>query len=78
MKILDEHIQQLRDDGYAIVENFIEPELLSRAQEAMWELCPRPADYFANTDDMQHQYSQFAAYRFPFRLGHNRLVVSKI
>ena len=80
MKILDEHIRQLSDYGYAIVENFIEPELLSRAQEAMWELCPRPADYFANTDEHARlSTSQFAGlHRFPFPTWDlNRLVVNQ-
>ena len=79
MKVSDAHIQQLRDDGYSVIENFIEPELLSRAQEAMWELCPRPADYFANTGaHAPLSTSQFAGlHRFPFpNWDLNRLVVN--
>ena len=80
MKVSDAHIQQLRDDGYSVIENFIEPELLSRAQEAMWELCPRPADYFANTGaHAPLSASQFAGlHRFPFpNWDLNRLVVNQ-
>ncbi|GIR82363.1 MAG: hypothetical protein CM15mP84_01110 [Cellvibrionales bacterium] len=80
MKVSDAHIQQLRDDGYSVIENFIEPELLSRAQEAMWELCPRPADYFANTGaHAPLSTSQFAGlHRFPFpNWDLNRLVVNR-
>ena len=80
MKVSDAHIQQLKDIGYVVIENFIEPELVSRAQEAMWELCPRPADYFANIDEHATlSTSQFAGlHRFPFPTWDlNRLVVNQ-
>ncbi len=61
-----------------MVENFVAPELLEPAQNALWEIYPRPDDYFSNPDAYPHYTrSQFAGLRFfPYPSWHlNRLAV---
>ena len=46
MRVPDANIQQLRDDGYTIVEGFLAPDELAAARDALWEKYPTPEQYF--------------------------------
>ena len=69
VKVPDGNLQELRAQGFTIVEGFLAPEELSAAQEALWLHYPRPEEYFA--DPSAHQEyagSQFDGIRLaPWR-----------
>ena len=46
MHITDAHLDEVRDQGFTIMEGFVEPELLAAAQDNLWDIYPRPDDYF--------------------------------
>ena len=48
MKVPDRNLQELREQGFTIVEGFLAPDELKAAQEALWLHYPRPEDYFAD------------------------------
>lgn len=48
MRVPDENLDQLRTRGFTVVEGFVDPDTLKAAQDALWELYPRPEDYFAD------------------------------
>lgn len=50
MPITEEHIKHYREHGYAIVENFLEPDQLARARDEIEEYVPGWLDYAANPD----------------------------
>ena len=78
MKISATHVKQVADEGYAIIENFLEPKWLAAAQDALWDIYPRPADYFASPGDYEKLgASQFSGlHLFPFpSWALNRLAV---
>ena len=60
MRISDAKLAEVWDRGFTIVEGFLDRETLAEAQAAMWELTPRPEDYFANPD----QYADIAKSQF--------------
>jgi len=46
MQVPDEHLEQLRDDGFMIFEGFLAPDELAAARDALWERYPTPEQYF--------------------------------
>jgi len=62
-------LDQVRDDGYTLVEGFLAPDELKAAQAALWRHFPPPEDYFAEPSDYLHyRDSQFAGVEeFPYR-----------
>jgi hypothetical protein len=69
MRIPDAKLAEIWDRGFTVVEGFLDKETLSAAQEALWEIYPKPEAYFADPSaypDMAK--SQFAGLRlFPYR-----------
>jgi hypothetical protein len=68
MHISDAHLDEVRTQGFTVVKNFLEPELLKEAQENLWRLYPKPDDYFKNPEKHQNLVKgQFSAMNyFPF------------
>jgi hypothetical protein len=65
VRVSDAELAEVRDRGYTLVEGFLDPETLRAAQAALWELYPRPADYFAEPDAYpRFAKSQFSGLRF--------------
>ncbi|KAB7644833.1 hypothetical protein [Polymorphobacter fuscus] len=68
MRVPDAALAELRDTGFARVPSFVPGDVLAAAQDALWTVFPRPADYFA--DPAAHRgfgKSQFAGIRlFPY------------
>jgi hypothetical protein len=60
VKVPDRNLQELREQGFTIVEGFLAPDELEAAQEALWLHYPRPEEYFA--DPSAHQ--EFARSQF--------------
>ena len=78
MRVADKNIAEVFDQGYTIVENFIDKESLAAAQEALWTIHPKPQDYFADPEKhAKYAKSQFAGIQvFPFdKWELNRLAV---
>ena len=78
MHITDAHLDEVRDQGFTIMEGFVEPELLAAAQDNLWDIYPRPDDYFDDPSTHrrlgQGQFSGIRHYPFP-GAALNRLVV---
>ena len=53
VKVPDRNLQELREQGFTIVEGFLAQDELKAAQEALWLHYPRPEEYFA--DPSAHQ-----------------------
>jgi hypothetical protein len=68
MRVPDGNLAQVWDRGFTIVENFLDPETLAAAQQALWEIYPRPEDYFrAPEEHPELSRGQFAGLRlFPY------------
>jgi hypothetical protein len=78
MRVSDAKLEEVRVNGFTIVEGFLEPELLREAQAALWDVFPKPETYFANPQDYgDFGRSQFAGIRhFPYpSWALNRLTV---
>ncbi|MEM1105395.1 MAG: phytanoyl-CoA dioxygenase family protein [Pseudomonadota bacterium] len=78
MRVSDTHLEEVRTQGFTVVEGFLEPDLLRDAQSALWNIYPTPEAYF--TDPAAHAkltQHQFAGIRyFPYAdWGLNRLAV---
>jgi hypothetical protein len=69
MRIPDAKLAEIWDRGFTVVENFLDKETLSAAQDALWEIYPRPEVYFADPSAYPEMAkSQFAGLRlFPYR-----------
>jgi hypothetical protein len=69
MRVPDKNLAEVWDQGFTVVEGFLDPQTLAAAREALWGVYPRPEDYFA--DPARHPdfaTSQFAGLRFfPYR-----------
>lgn len=48
MRVSDHALDEVRTQGFTLVEGFLDADMLKAAQDAMWRLYPRPADYFAD------------------------------
>ncbi|MHB8380814.1 MAG: phytanoyl-CoA dioxygenase family protein [Candidatus Binataceae bacterium] len=68
MRVPDRSLAQVWDQGFTIVENFLDRDTLAAAQAAMWEIYPRPEDYFrAPEEHPELSRGQFAGLRlFPY------------
>ncbi len=78
MRVPDEKLAEIWDNGFTVVENFIDKESLAAAREALWTIHPRPEDYFADPSKYEkYAKSQFAGIQlFPFdKWELNRLAV---
>jgi ectoine hydroxylase-related dioxygenase (phytanoyl-CoA dioxygenase family) len=65
MRVTDEKLAEVWDRGFTVVEGFLDRETLAAAQAAMWDLYPRPEDYFADPSaHAKFARSQFAGLRF--------------
>lgn len=78
MRASDTHLGELRENGFTLIENFLEPELLKAAQAGLWDVFPTPEAYHANPEEYgSFGKSQFAGIRhFPYpSWALNRLTV---
>jgi Phytanoyl-CoA dioxygenase (PhyH) len=68
MRIPDAKLAEVWDRGFTVVEGFLDAETLSAAQDALWEIYPRPEAYFADPEAFpEYARSQFAGLRlFPY------------
>jgi hypothetical protein len=68
VRVADEKLAEIWDRGFTLVENVLDAETLQRAQEALWDIYPRPADYFSDPSAFpRFSRSQFAGLRyFPY------------
>jgi hypothetical protein len=68
MRVSDANLAEVWDRGFTVVENFLDPETLSLAREAIWQIYPRPEDYFADSEKhAELARSQFSGVRlFPY------------
>lgn len=67
MRVPDDNLAELHEQGFTILPGFVEPDTLAAAQAALWTIYPEPADYFADPDALGHQKfgrSQFAGIRY--------------
>jgi len=65
LRIADEKLAEVFDRGFTVVEGFLDKATLAEAQEALWEIYPRPEAYFADPDAFpKFAKSQFAGLRF--------------
>ncbi|XOV90602.1 MAG: hypothetical protein ACFHX7_12140 [Pseudomonadota bacterium] len=64
----DNQLDDVRQNGYTVVENFLDPGTLERAQQALWDVFVRPEDYFADPQaHSRYARSQFAGLKlFPY------------
>lgn len=69
MRLPDATLDEIAEQGFALVEDFLSPDELTAAQEALWLHFPRPADYFAHPEaHARYGDSQFAGVEeFPYR-----------
>ncbi len=78
MRVPDAKIAEIWDRGFTVVEGFLDAEILSEAQKALWASYPSPETYFADPESFpQLLQSQFSGnQKFPFsRWAINRLCV---
>jgi hypothetical protein len=68
VRIPDEKLAEVWDRGFTVVESFLDKDTLSAAQDALWEIYPRPEAYFADPSAYpKFAKSQFAGLRlFPY------------
>jgi hypothetical protein len=68
VRVPDQNLAEVFDRGFTVVEGFLDRETLAAAQDALWEIYPRPADYFAAPEaHAQFSRSQFRGIRiFPY------------
>lgn len=69
MRIPDAKLDEVRAQGFTLVEGFVAGSELRAAQEALWLHYPRPEEYFAQPEQYaQFTYSQFAGLQlFPYK-----------
>jgi hypothetical protein len=69
VRVPDTSLDEVRERGFALVEEFLAPDELKAAQEALWLHFPKPEDYFADpTRYPEYATSQFAGVEeFPYR-----------
>ena len=67
MRVSDAHLAQIWDRGFTVVENFLDADTLKAAQDALWDIYPRPEAFFADPEAPVHaryKRSQFSGLRF--------------
>jgi hypothetical protein len=69
VRVPDAALDEVRERGFVLVEDFLAPAELAAAQEALWLHFPKPDDYFADPPRHAHYAtSQFAGVEeFPYR-----------
>jgi len=69
VRLSDATLDEVREQGFALVEGFLAPDELKAAQEALWLHFPKPEDYFADPAAFgDYARSQFAGVEeFPYR-----------
>ena len=66
MRVSDAKLAEIWDNGFTVVEGFLDPDTLAAAQAALWAIYPKPEDYFADPDKHpRYARSQFHGVR-PF------------
>ena len=61
MRVSDAKLAEVWDQGFTVVENFLDADTLAAAQAALWTIHPRPEAYFADPDAYpRYAKSQFA------------------
>jgi ectoine hydroxylase-related dioxygenase (phytanoyl-CoA dioxygenase family) len=78
MRVPDAKLAEVRDRGFTVVEGFLDRDMLAAARDALWQIHPRPEDYFADPGKYErYARSQFAGIRlFPYEQpALNRLAV---
>jgi hypothetical protein len=80
MRVPDATLDEVRHQGFSLLEGFLTPDELRPARDALWKHFPRPADYFADPATPGHARfagSQFGGVEeFPYRSWDlNRLAV---
>src|SRR3974390_1890719 len=80
MRVPDATLDEVRDQGFSLLEGFLTPEDVEAAQDALWKHFPKPDDHFADPtppDPARPTGSQFAGVEeFPYRSWDlNRLAV---
>jgi len=76
VRVPDGNLEEIRENGFTVVEGFLTTEEVDAARAAIFQRYPTPEDYFAAPDDYEWlTKSQFAGLRyFPFwSLDINRL-----
>lgn len=70
MRVDDAQLATLREQGFVVIPGFIPPDELAAAQAALWQVFPRPDDYFSNPEiHAKFTKSQFAGIRhFPYNI----------
>jgi hypothetical protein len=68
MRIPDKNLAEIWDQGWTVVEGFLDPDTLKEAQAALWGIYPRPEEYFRTAfRHSRFTRSQFAGIRyFPY------------
>ncbi len=68
MRVSDAKLAEIWDKGFTVVEDFLDRDTLAAAREAMWDIYPRPEDYFADPDSHpRYARSQFHGVKvFPY------------
>jgi hypothetical protein len=67
VRIPDEKLAEIWERGFTVVHDFLDAETLKAAQDALWDIYPRPEDFFADPDKPEYdnyKKSQFAGLRF--------------
>ena len=69
MRVSDAVLDEVRDQGFALVEGFLSADELKAAQQALWLHFPKPEDYFAEPAAYSdYTRSQFAGVEeYPYR-----------
>ncbi len=69
MRVSDSSLAQVRDRGFTVVEGFLDPETLKAAQDALWDIYPKPEAYFADPNKHARwtltQFSGVRLYPYP-------------
>jgi hypothetical protein len=68
MRVPDANLAQIWDQGYTILEGFLDKETLAEAQAALWDVFPKPDEFFADPEaHPRYARSQFAGVKlFPY------------
>ena len=69
MRVSDGALEEVRAQGYTVVEGFLSPEELDAARQALWLHYPTPEEYFADTSaHLRYAGNQFAGVEeFPYK-----------
>ena len=54
MRVADENLAEIWDQGFTVVEGFLDPTILKDARDALWEIYPKSEEYFADPSRKAH------------------------